>query len=325
MKNAVALAVRRDGPIVVVVSALARVTDALLEAAAAVGRNAGRIEEIAADLAHRHRAAIRAVVPAGASRQQLLAAADRAFDELALLSRAPVFVRDLSAGVQDALLSRGEEMSARIFAAGLTAAGRPAVFVDPLGLIATDGRFGGASPRLAETDRNIRRILGPISEEGRRAGRGGVLRRGAGRAGRHARARRLGPDGDAPGARPLGAGGLPLEGRAGNPHGRPPRRARRPRRPAAEHPRGGGAGVLRRQGPPAARAHPGRPARHPGLREALRAAGPARHGGLAAKHAEALPGQGAVGDLRPGAPDRDRQRDARRAGHRRAHVRRAPP
>ncbi len=166
MKNAVALAVRKDGPIVVVVSALARVTDALLEAAAAVGRNAGRIEEIAADLAHRHRAAIRAVVPAGASRQQLLAAADRAFDELALLSRAPVFVRDLSAGVQDALLSRGEEMSARIFAAGLASAGRPAVFVDPLGLIATDGRFGGASPRLAETDRNIRRILGPILKKG---------------------------------------------------------------------------------------------------------------------------------------------------------------
>jgi len=166
MRNAVTLAAGKEGPVVVVVSALAGVTDALLEAAAAVGKNAGRIEEIAADLARRHREAILAVVPAGAVRQALLAAAHHAFDELALLSRAPVFVRDLSAGAQDALLSRGEEMSARIFAAGLAAAGRPAVFVDPLGVIVTDGRFGGASPRLAETDRKVRRVLTPILKKG---------------------------------------------------------------------------------------------------------------------------------------------------------------
>jgi bifunctional aspartokinase / homoserine dehydrogenase 1 len=166
MRNAVALAARRDGPVAVVVSALAGVTDALLEAAAAVGKNAGRIEEIAAELVRRYRQAILAVVAAGSVRRELLATADRLFEELALLSRAPVFVRDLSAGAQDALLSRGEEMSARIFAAGLTAAGRPALFVDPLGLIATDGRFGGASPRLAETDRNVRRVLAPMLKKG---------------------------------------------------------------------------------------------------------------------------------------------------------------
>jgi len=166
MRNAVALAGREAGSAAIVVSALAGVTDALIEAAGAVGKNVGRIEEIAADLAKRHRQAILGVVPAGAVRQELLATADRAFDELALLSRAPVFVRDLSAGAQDALLSRGEEMSARIFAAGLAAAGRPAVFMDPLGFIATDGRFGGASPRLAETDRNVRRVLAPILKKG---------------------------------------------------------------------------------------------------------------------------------------------------------------
>ncbi|HSP94070.1 MAG TPA: aspartate kinase [Thermoanaerobaculia bacterium] len=166
MRNAVALAARRDEPVAVVVSALAGVTDALLEAAAAVGKNAGRIEEIAAELVRRYRQAILAVVPAGSVRRELLATADRLFEELALLSRAPVFVRDLSAGAQDALLSRGEEMSARIFAAGLAAAGRPALFVDPLGLIATDGRFGGASPRLAETDRNVRRVLAPMLKKG---------------------------------------------------------------------------------------------------------------------------------------------------------------
>src|SRR3989442_273545 len=58
-------------------------------------------------------------------------------------------------------LGRGEEIAARIFAAGLTAAGRPAVRVSPLDLIATDGRFGSASPLLSETDRNVRRVLQP--------------------------------------------------------------------------------------------------------------------------------------------------------------------
>jgi aspartokinase/homoserine dehydrogenase 1 len=166
MRNAVAIVRGKDGSVAVVVSALAGVTDALLEAAAAVGRNTGRIEEIAADLARRHRQATLGVVRAGSVRQELLATVGRAFEELALLSRAPVFVRDLSAGALDALLARGEEMSARIFAAGLAAAGRRAVFVDPLDLIATDGRFGGASPRLAETDRNIRRVLAPMLKKG---------------------------------------------------------------------------------------------------------------------------------------------------------------
>ncbi len=166
MRNAVALAARREGPAAVVVSALAGVTDALLEAAGAVGKNAARIEEIAGNLARSHRQAILAVVPAGPIRQELLATVGRAFEELALLSRAPVFVRDLSPAALDALLSRGEEMSARIFAAGLSAAGRPALFVNPLDVIATDGRFGGASPRLAETDRSIRRVLAPILRKG---------------------------------------------------------------------------------------------------------------------------------------------------------------
>jgi aspartokinase len=78
MRNAVALAAGRDGRVAVVVSALAGVTDALLAAAAAVGKDTGLIEEIAATLARRHRQAILAVVPAGAVRQELLATADHA-------------------------------------------------------------------------------------------------------------------------------------------------------------------------------------------------------------------------------------------------------
>ncbi|HKF43687.1 MAG TPA: aspartate kinase [Thermoanaerobaculia bacterium] len=162
MRHAIALTREAPGQAAVVASALGGVTDLLTEAAAAVGKDAGRIREIAADLKKRYRKCVIAVVPAGPSRRDLEERVERAFEELSLLSRAPDFVRDLSAAALDTLLARGEEIAALIFAAGLTAAGRRAEWVDPLHLIVTDGRFGGASPRLAETDRNIRRLVAPI-------------------------------------------------------------------------------------------------------------------------------------------------------------------
>src|SRR6202162_2763159 len=163
MKNAIALVRRTAGPGVVVVSALARGTVALLEAAGAVGRKAaGGVEETAEPLANRHRRCLAGVVPPGPVRDELKNEIARSFGELALLSRAPVFPQDLSPATLDSLLARGEELAARIFAAGLTAARRRAVRVSPLDLIVTDGRFGGASPLLPETDRNVRRALAPL-------------------------------------------------------------------------------------------------------------------------------------------------------------------
>jgi aspartokinase/homoserine dehydrogenase 1 len=166
VRHAVSLARAAEGRAAIVVSALAGVTDALSEAAGAIGqRREARIREIAADLERRHRRCVLAVVPAGPERQELLTRVHAVFEELALLSRAPDFIRDLSPAALDALLARGEEIAARIFAAGLAAAGRRAAWVDPLELIATDGGFGGASPRLAETDANVRRVLAPILEK----------------------------------------------------------------------------------------------------------------------------------------------------------------
>src|ERR1700693_6403026 len=121
MKNAIALVRRTAGPGVVVVSALAGVTDALLEAAGAVGRKPeGRIEEIAELLAKRHRRCLAGVVPPGPVRDELKNEIARSFGELALLSRAPVFLQDLSPATLDSLPARGAELAVRTFAARLT-------------------------------------------------------------------------------------------------------------------------------------------------------------------------------------------------------------
>ena len=72
-------------------------------------------------------------------------------------------------------------------------------------------------------------------------------------------------------ARALGAARVSLwKDVPGPPHRRSARGARRARHPAAPRPRGGGAGLLRRQGAAPARADPGRRAAHPGLRPPVR-------------------------------------------------------
>src|SRR6266566_4377807 len=72
MKHAIALVRGTPGLGVVVVSALSGVTDALFEAAGAVGRKPeNRIGEIAKLLARRHRRCLAGVVPAGPVRDAL--------------------------------------------------------------------------------------------------------------------------------------------------------------------------------------------------------------------------------------------------------------
>src|SRR4029078_981080 len=64
------------------------------------------------------------------------------------------------------VVSRGERLSAHIFAAGLRAAGKDARYVDATEGVSTDGPCGGASPNLVLTDLMARKRLGPILEAG---------------------------------------------------------------------------------------------------------------------------------------------------------------
>ena len=65
---------RHDGPLVIVVSALAGVTDMLLDGAAqALAGRSVDVSRQAAAFLKKHREAVRAIVPAGAERRRLLA------------------------------------------------------------------------------------------------------------------------------------------------------------------------------------------------------------------------------------------------------------
>lgn len=154
-------------PAVVVVSALAGVTDTLIEIAHGLsrGRDAA-IRKSVAELRTRYGSAARAVVPEGEGRRRIRAAIRRAFDELESLLRAPALLRELSPRALDQVLAQGEDLAARVFSAGLEARGVRSEYVSPLGLIATDGHPGHAAPDLTETDRRVRRSLRQLLAKG---------------------------------------------------------------------------------------------------------------------------------------------------------------
>ncbi|MCU0617495.1 MAG: aspartate kinase [Gemmatimonadaceae bacterium] len=160
------------GPAVVVCSAMAGVTDALLALGAralASGRDASARAALAADVAAlraRHEAVAKAVVPAGAARRRVLADVARAHEELITLLDGVASLRELTPRTNDFLLSRGEKLSALLLAAGLDAAGRAAEYVKATAVIRTNGVHGNAFPELAETERAAKAELLPRLKRG---------------------------------------------------------------------------------------------------------------------------------------------------------------
>ncbi|MCC6317583.1 MAG: bifunctional aspartate kinase/homoserine dehydrogenase I [Gemmatimonadaceae bacterium] len=167
IRHAVEILSSRPRPIVVVVSAMAGVTDILLDAArqAATGNEAALVTA-ANDLQARHLAACNALVPAGPARHALREAITRSFTELQSFAHGLAILRELTTKTTDYVVARGERLSARLMAGALQAAGVDADYVDAVDVIACDEHFGSASPELALTDRTARKVLGPMIRRG---------------------------------------------------------------------------------------------------------------------------------------------------------------
>jgi aspartokinase/homoserine dehydrogenase 1 len=145
---------------VLVVSALAGVTDALLRGAeAAAGGDEEALVGVARSLSARHRRIAKAVC--GPRSKEVLEAIGRSFGELEALAHGVATLRELTARTSDYIVARGERLSARIVAAALRAAGTRAEYVDAVEVIRCDEKFGGASPRIAPTSRIARSVLAP--------------------------------------------------------------------------------------------------------------------------------------------------------------------
>jgi aspartate kinase len=148
---------------VVVVSALAKVTDALLSLAAPVHAGDGTaVDAAVAALLERHDAT---ALELGGTRGAMAAIAEDA----AALHRelGAAMGRMLRPAELDALAGRGELWSSRLVAAALEAGGLDATWVDIRPIMVTDGRFGRATPSMAALTARARECLRPLVEAGR--------------------------------------------------------------------------------------------------------------------------------------------------------------
>jgi aspartate kinase len=160
---------------VVVVSAMARVTDQLLAAAAAAGSN--RRDEalkISALLRERHLQTAADLVN-GARLVDVLALLHHDFEALDDLLRGIAAVGELTARTNDLVLSFGERMSSRMVAEAFAEAGMHGTHVDARTCIVTDAHYGKAAPNeVAIAARLLADVL-PLLEAGMTPVMGGFI------------------------------------------------------------------------------------------------------------------------------------------------------
>jgi aspartate kinase len=156
----IAAAAARESAVVVVVSALAGVTDAL--DAAATLAEAGGLDAaaFAAGMRTRHLDLLGAVAPdevQGPAGDHVRRRTDELEDQLAAIARR----RTAATPARAAVLAAGERLSAPIAAAGLRARGVAARAVDAAGLLRTDAAFTEANVDMPVTRRLARAALAP--------------------------------------------------------------------------------------------------------------------------------------------------------------------
>jgi aspartokinase/homoserine dehydrogenase 1 len=151
--------------LVVVASAMAGVTDQLVEAGVAAARGA-REEAVSLldGVLARHLAALEhdlAGDPA-AVRSEIRGIIDEALD----LVRAVAHLRELTPRTRDDIIAVGEKLSVRLLTAALVRSGADAVAIDADTFLETDDRFGEANALTGISDRTIAAALRPPIERG---------------------------------------------------------------------------------------------------------------------------------------------------------------
>ena len=160
---------------VVVVSAMAKVTDLLLSAAAAAGRGdkAGALA-IGARLRHRHIDTSTALLePERFARLQVTL--HHEFDALDDLLRGIAAVGELTPRTNDLVLSFGERLSSRIIAEAFEQHGLQGAHVDARSCIVTDASYGKAVPQEAAIEARLAATVLPLLDGGKTPVMGGFI------------------------------------------------------------------------------------------------------------------------------------------------------
>jgi aspartate kinase len=165
--NIVHQELERGNQVVVVVSAMSGVTDALLSAASkAMNGNKWGYLSNAQNLRDRHEETINRLIPPGSNREKTVGQISGLLEEYTQLCQAINILGELTPRIMDAIVSFGERLSSRVIAAVMREHGIRAQAYDASDFIVTDNAFQNANPQWGETQARISQKLLPVIERG---------------------------------------------------------------------------------------------------------------------------------------------------------------
>ncbi|MBS1850127.1 MAG: lysine-sensitive aspartokinase 3 [Acidobacteria bacterium] len=160
---------------VVVVSAMAKVTDQLLNMARAAGAGDRKTAlKLCRSLQERHYNTAGELLGT-ALFTQFHSDLGADFEELDELLRGIVAIGELTPRTTDHVAAFGERLSSRIVAAAFSALGMESSHVDSRDCVVTDNNYMRAAPLFEETNERLRERVKPLLEEGRVVVMGGFI------------------------------------------------------------------------------------------------------------------------------------------------------
>jgi len=157
---------KRGHKVVVVVSALSKVTDLILNILNSA--RLGKAEDMKAGLAQlrlRHKQALEELCH-GDARETVGAEVEATLTRIEEFCSALLLLGSATPQVMDMVLPLGEQISARLFAACLNELGAKGLFIDSARVLVTDDKFGDASPDMDATRTQCAQVLGPALQQG---------------------------------------------------------------------------------------------------------------------------------------------------------------
>ncbi|HEX6158542.1 MAG TPA: bifunctional aspartate kinase/homoserine dehydrogenase I [Thermoanaerobaculia bacterium] len=149
-----------------VVSAANGVTDMLLEAAqAALRDDRGAFFAKAKQFELRHEELIAALFRNAQRAERLRKIVSDASHEMRSMCESVAVLRELTPRAQDALVSRGERVMARLFTEYLRERGIDAEYVDATEIILTERRLGSLWPNFQRCERAAKKLIAPLLEQ----------------------------------------------------------------------------------------------------------------------------------------------------------------
>jgi aspartokinase/homoserine dehydrogenase 1 len=160
-----------DGPVsedvVVVVSAMSGVTNALIAGARAAAEGQDPVYRgIKADLLNRHLDVVETLLQRSAERLEVGGLVEDRLHDLERLYRSIAVLGELTIRGCDTVASVGEQLSASILAAVLRERGARAQAISATELIVTDDNFGAAAPLMDRTRQRVQEQVKPLVERG---------------------------------------------------------------------------------------------------------------------------------------------------------------